>query len=104
MLGIVALLVIVVTIVIFRSGLLNVGGSEENLQKLTEKIKNHKSEMGSYPVSLETLIDPTDPIEKREIIDRWGNLYVYRVTETGFDLFSAGEDGRPGTVDDIRDR
>jgi len=103
-LGIAALLVLVVTIVILRSDFLNIGGSKENLQKLVEKIENHKSETGSYPVSLETFIDPTDPIEKKQIIDRWGNLFVYRVTETGFDLFSAGEDGQPGTADDIRDR
>jgi type II secretion system protein G len=38
--------------------------------------------------------------------DPWGNLYHYRYPTTkqskdGFDLFSAGPDGKPGTADDI---
>jgi hypothetical protein len=103
-LGIVALLVLVAAIVIFRSDFLNVGGSEESLRKLVEIIENHKSETGSYPDSLETLIDPTDPIEKKQILDQWGNLYIYRTSEKGFDLLSAGEDGRPGTADDVQHR
>ena len=103
-LGVVTLLVLVSAIMIFRSGLWKVGGSEENLQKLVEKIENHKSETGYYPNSLETLIDPTDPIEKKQILDQWGNLYIYRSGEKGFDLLSAGEDGRPGTADDVQHR
>ncbi len=100
-LGIVALLVLVVAIVTFRSGLWNAGGSGEGLRKLIEKIENYKAKTGSYPASLETFIDPTDPIEKKQILDPWGNLYIYRPTEKGFDLFSAGRDGQPGTTDDV---
>lgn len=101
-LGIVALVVLVVTIVIFRSGLWKVAGTEEKLRKLAERIENRKTETGSYPDSLESLVDLTDPIEKKQILDRWGNLYIYRPTEKAFDLFSVGKDGKPGTPDDVQ--
>ncbi|MFQ5903251.1 MAG: type II secretion system protein GspG [Candidatus Binatia bacterium] len=104
-LGVVALLLLVAVIVTLRSGLWDSGGSsEEAIRQLIEKIENYKSETGSYPDSLQALIDPTDPIEKKQILDRWGNLYVYRAGEKGFELFSAGKDGQPGTADDVQHR
>lgn len=103
-LGVVALLALVATIVVFRSSLWKAGGTEETLQKLIERIENYKAQTSSYPDSLESLIDPTDPIEKKQILDRWGNVYIYRSTAKGFDLISAGKDGLPGTADDVRHR
>ncbi|MBL9116881.1 MAG: type II secretion system major pseudopilin GspG [Verrucomicrobiaceae bacterium] len=45
------------------------------------------------------------PMLKKMIVDPWGNPYHYRRPGTqdkgGFDVFSAGEDGNPGTADDI---
>jgi len=35
--------------------------------------------------------------------DPWGNEYVYRRGQQGFDLMSSGPDGVAGTADDLRD-
>jgi len=66
------------------------------------KIEAYKVQTGSYPDSLQALIDPTDPIEKKQTLDPWGNAYVYRTTQGGFELLSLGQDGKPDTKDDIR--
>ncbi|MFQ5684161.1 MAG: type II secretion system protein GspG [Candidatus Binatia bacterium] len=103
-LGFVLLVILVATIVTFRSGLWKDSSLENNLRRLTKEIENYKAQTGSYPESLQSIIDPEDPIEKKRALDPWGNLYVYRQTEKGFDLFSAGKDGRPGTSDDVPHR
>ncbi|HCN78267.1 MAG TPA: type II secretion system protein GspG [Verrucomicrobiales bacterium] len=45
------------------------------------------------------------PKLKKVLLDPWGNPYHYRRPgqndKGGFDVFSAGEDGTPGTADDI---
>ena len=45
------------------------------------------------------------PFLKKPMLDPWGNNYHYRRPGTqdkgGFDVFSAGPDGSPGTADDI---
>ena len=35
-------------------------------------------------------------------LDPWGNRYVFECNPRGFTLVSAGADGRPGTLDDVR--
>lgn len=101
-LGIVVLLAVIVMIIAVRSGVWEYDGSKENVGRLITKIKQHKRETGSYPDSLETLIDSTDPIEKKGILDPWGNVYIYRASEDAFSLSSTGIDGQPGTADDIQ--
>jgi len=101
-LGIVIVLVIVISLVLARYGFWSAGPPRETLQPLIEKIENYKAQTGSYPDSLEDLIDPTDPIEKKQILDQWGNVYLLRTTGSSFELLSAGQDGHPGTKDDIR--
>ena len=101
-LGIVIVLVIVISLVLTRYGFWSAGPPRGTLQPLIEKIENYKAQTGSYPDSLEALIDPTDPIEKKQILDQWGNVYLLRTTGSSFELLSAGQDRIPGTKDDIR--
>ena len=101
-LGIVIVLVFIVSLVLTRYGFWNAGPSRETLQPLIEKIENYRARTGSYPDLLEVVIDPTDPIEKKQILDQWGYVYLLRTTGSSFELFSAGEDHQPGTKDDIQ--
>lgn len=100
--GIVAVLAVLTLLVLARYGLWNDGASGETLKLLIAKIEGYKAQTGSYPDSLKALIDPTDPIEKKQILDRWGNPYLYRTTDSSFELFSIGQDGQPETEDDVR--
>ncbi len=101
-LGIVIVLVIIISLVLARYGFWSAGPPRGTLQPLIEKIENYKAQTGSYPDSLEALIDPTDPMEKKQILDQWGNVYLLRTTGSSFELLSAGQDGHPGTEDDVR--
>jgi hypothetical protein len=101
-LGIVIVIVFIVSLVLTRYGFWNAGPSREILQPLIEKIENYKARTGTYPDSLEAIIDPTDPIEKKQILDQWGNIYLLRTTGSSFELLSAGKDGNPETEDDVR--
>ncbi len=71
-------------------------------------------DMGTYPSSLQDLINPPhnsrnwhgpyfDPPTLPQ--DPWGNPYLYQYpgkhNPTGYDLWSAGPDGKSGTSDDI---
>ena len=74
-------------------------------------------DMGYYPSTadgLDVLLDEPAGgdnwrgpyLDLEEIpLDPWGNEYVYeypaRIRRYGFDLYSVGPDGRPGTEDDI---
>lgn len=99
--GIVALLAILVVFTLARYGLWDNRSSRKRLEPLMAKIEAYKNETGSYPGSLQDLIDPTDPIEKKQLRDPWGRPYIYRTTVRGFELFSAGKDRQPATDDDI---
>lgn len=45
------------------------------------------------------------PFLKKPLVDAWGNPFLYRrpgaKDKGGFDVYSAGEDGKPETADDI---
>jgi general secretion pathway protein G len=71
---------------------------------------------GSYPRGQDglqqLLVQPQDvtnwkgPYLKSDVpLDPWGRPYVYeypgRVNANGYDLYSAGPDGQPGTGDDV---
>ncbi len=66
-----------------------VAGSIEDLRN---RIEMYRFEHAAYPQSLELFSAGKDP---------WGRAFVYRVSATGFSLFSAGPDGKEGTADDI---
>ncbi len=77
-------------------------------------IDQFKTNNGHYPKSLQDLVQqPVDGKNWRGPyfnppklpIDPWGNPYIYgypgKHNTDGYDLFSAGPDGKPGTDDDI---
>ncbi len=100
--AIVAMIVLILIVLLTRYGFWHDGSSKETGKSLIEKIEAHKTKTGSYPRSLNVLIDPTDPIEKKLTLDPRGNSYIYQTTEGGFELLSSGKDGIAGTKDDIR--
>ncbi len=100
--AIVVAIVLILAVVLTRYGFWRDGYSSETGKSLVEKIEAHKTKTGSYPRSLNVLIDPTDPIEKKQTLDPWGNPYMYRTTQGDFELISSGKDGKPDTKDDIR--
>ncbi len=102
--GIASLLLVVIVIMTLRSGFMDANGSGEKLRNLAKMIETYKTKTGAYPDSLDKLIDPTDPLEKKQILDPWGKRFIYRPAQDGFDLFSAGKDGQPGSSDDIQYR
>jgi hypothetical protein len=64
-----------------------------NIERLKNDIDKYSVMKGHYPKSLEV-------ITKGER-DLWDRPYIYRVTESGFTLFSTGPDGVEGTDDDV---
>jgi type II secretion system protein G len=67
---------------------------------------------GRYPKSLQDLIQQASdasnwhgPYLEKFPVDPWGHKYIYaypgKHNPNGYDLFSAGPDGKPGTGDDI---
>jgi type II secretion system protein G len=68
--------------------------TEQGLDALVRRPRGAKNWKGPYlPVGNEILRDP------------WGNPFMYRFpgvkNQKGYDLFSNGPDGKPGTADDI---
>ncbi len=73
----------------------------------------YEMDMGHYPESLDYLrtrpAGEADnwhgPYLKKKPADPWNKPYVYKApgdhNQDGYDLFSAGKDGQPGTADDI---
>lgn len=75
-------------------------------------IGQYKVDNGSYPKSLQDLVQKPrnatnwhGPYLDKIPVDPWGNTYFYdcpgKHNPDGYDLFSAGPDGRIGTEDDI---
>jgi general secretion pathway protein G len=75
-------------------------------------IGNYEVDNGFYPKSLQDLLQqPANaknwhgPYLEKLPIDQWGNPYIYyypgKHNPTGYDLLSAGPDGKEGTEDDI---
>lgn len=67
--------------------------TQQGLRALVEKPKTRPAPKSWRPFLKKTLLDP------------WGNEYQYatpgKKDTGGFDLFSMGPDGKPGTEDDI---
>ncbi len=77
-------------------------------------IGQYEVDMGSYPRSLQDLITPPGNSKNwhgpyfdsaKLPIDPWGNPYIYyfpgKHNPSGYDLLSAGLDGKEGTDDDV---
>lgn len=63
-----------------------------NIERLKTDIDIYNAVNGLYPERLEVIAEKKDP---------WGRPYIYKLTEGGFTLFSAGPDGIKGTGDDV---
>lgn len=72
----------------------------------------YEMDMGHYPESLDYLTTRSaegenwrGPYLKKKSIDPWNKPYIYKSpgdhNQDGYDLYSAGKDGQPGTADDI---
>lgn len=55
------------------------------------------------PDTLEALTQPPNEMTPRIPLDPWGHSYIYeKQSKTDYVIFSAGPDGEPGTIDDVR--
>ncbi len=66
--------------------------SSAEIDRLRFMVEVYQVQNGRYPAGLEYVGSTVDP---------WGRPYYYRLTDSGFTLFSSGADGLPGTGDDI---
>lgn len=81
------------------------------ISALEAALDAHRLDVGSYPDSLEGLIENIDdraawngPYLRREVpLDPWGNNYVYESRGGDFSLISYGPDGEEGGSDDDAD-
>lgn len=83
----------------------NVGAARTQLKLLQDAITGYKLDVGSFPESLENLVNKDEQNEKwdgpyiqRIPKDPWGNDYIYTFPgENGeYDLMSYGADGQAG--------
>lgn len=72
--------------------------ASEDLDLLGFLIETAYFQTGKYPRSLEALESAGNPVN---IVDPWGNIYMYKVKKGGYLLMSAGPDGYLGTEDDM---
>lgn len=88
-----------------------------DLESISTQLKLYQAMNGFLPTTeqgLQALVTRPDtdpkPTQWRQLMDRvpmdpWQNPYIYenpgRHNPNGFDLYSAGEDRKPGTADDI---
>ena len=81
---------------------------------LKAALDSYRADNGSYPKSLGDLVQNTARVTNwsgpyldtpQVPVDPWGHVYIYHYPSkhkvSGYDLFSAGPDGKEGTTDDI---
>ena len=81
------------------------------ISALEAALDAHRLDVGSYPDSLEGLVENIDdraawngPYLRREVpLDPWGNDYIYESEGGDFTLISYGPDGEQGGSDDDAD-
>ena len=75
-------------------------------------LDEYHADVGTYPKSLQDLLQQPRNAENwrgsyldQTLLDPWGNPYLYQFpgkhNPTGYDLWSAGPDGKSGNADDI---
>lgn len=92
-----------------RSREAQISAAKGSLENVSLAIDMYEVDNGSYPASLQSLITKgSEPnwkgpyLRKAEMpLDPWQNPLIYKVTESGYTLSSAGPDGATGTSDDI---
>jgi len=70
---------------------------------ITRRLEQYHDRNGGYPGDLDELVDPATGrgLTADERTDSWGAAFAYAPAEDGFTLVSPGEDGEPGTPDDL---
>ena len=85
-----------------RVGQARITKARADLVQLEEALAFYKLKAGKYPEALEALAQPLEGEEEALVKggsipkDPWGNDYVYRKLEKGFELKSLGGDGAEG--------
>ncbi len=74
--------------------------AEKDLNYLRVAIKYHQIVKGTLPSSLEVLYREHF-IKEGMIKDPWGNKFIFELLPEGYSLYSSGQDGLPGSGDDI---
>jgi len=74
---------------------------EYRLGSLDRAITDYDSFYGSYPRTLIDLVYVGLVADWKELIDSYGRPYFYRQVPPSYEVLSAGDDGIPGTSDDI---
>lgn len=85
-------------------------GVRENLGELVLALEDYQARAHSYPESLQALQRARGPLRPIQILDLGAGLfrvpqpfvYVRASDGTGYELYSVGPDGKPGTEDDLR--
>ena len=95
-----------------------VSEAKHDLSSLNAQLGNYRFKNGSFPSTeqgLDALYGKPRPANERweclyfwveePLLDPWGNPYGYRFPGSrnakGYDLYSCGADGKPGTEDDV---
>jgi general secretion pathway protein G len=116
------MLVVVIIGILAALVIPRIAGSGERARNITANadinggiksaLGNFEVDMGSYPHSLQDLVTmPANaknwhgPYLDKIPLDPWGNPYIYyfpgKHSPAGYDLSSAGFDGKEGTEDDV---
>lgn len=71
-----------------------------SIQKVSDGIVQYRSMKRQYPRSLQDLLNqPAIGLTADDLLDQWGNEFIYKKPGTNgrvFDLLSYGADGKPG--------
>lgn len=99
---IVAVLGIVGTIVLHLIALQRVQPTRHTLAETAKVLEKHKAQTGSYPGTLDVLVEKKLLPEVPK--DQWGRPIVYRLSAGDAQVYSAGADGVADNQDDIQNK
>ena len=95
-----SVLAIVATILLHLIALHRVRPTRHNLEQTRKAAEQYKSQNGSYPDSLDRLVEK-QLVQPDVLKDQWGNTLVLRVSAGTLQLYSMGPDGIADNRDDI---
>jgi len=75
------------------------------ISQIEAAVRFYEVRTGRLPDSLDQLVHPLGDrpalLDKRELIDSWGNSIAYAITNETFVIRSSGPDGKMQTADDL---
>ena len=99
---IVSVLGIVGTIVLHLVALQRVQPTRHNLAQTGKALEEYKKQVGSYPGSLDALVEKK--LLPEVLKDQWGRPVVYRLSAGEAQIYSSGPDGVADNQDDIQNK